>query len=65
VRISDADGNKLDYVYLALSDDEASELSDKLVQLQSETGSRHAHVSDADFQMERTIYREDDATVLS
>ncbi len=62
MRIADVDGNKLGNVYLALSDDEASELSDALDQLQSESAGWHAHVSDAEYKTEITVYREDDPT---
>jgi hypothetical protein len=64
VRITDADGNALSAVYLALTDDEARELASDLETLQSAEKGWHAHVSDADFQRELTLYRADDETAI-
>jgi hypothetical protein len=63
VRITDADSNPLPSVYLALSDSEAAELIDALTDLlQAANKPWHAHVSDATYQREITVYREDDET---
>jgi hypothetical protein len=60
MRIADGEGKPLSSVYLALSDDEANELIDALRDLLKAQGSWHAHVSNADYQREITVYREDD-----
>ena len=62
MRITDATGKALNSVYLALTDDEASELADYLEALPSAEKGWHAHVSDAGFQRDITIYRADDET---
>lgn len=70
MRITSEDGEKLrkvQNVYLALTDDEASELRDALndflVNSKAEAG-WHVHVSDTDFQTEVTVYREDDPDMI-
>jgi len=65
VRITDHDGKPLTSVYLALSDGEARELIDALSALQSAEKGWHAHVSDASYHREVTVYREDDETAIS
>jgi hypothetical protein len=62
MRITDANGNTLDSVYLALSEGEAGELANALTDLKSAKTGWHAHVSDPSFQREITVYREDDET---
>jgi hypothetical protein len=62
VRITDDEGKPLPSVYLALSDSEAQEMIDALSALQTAEKGWHAHVSDATYQREVTVYREDDET---
>jgi hypothetical protein len=62
VRITDDTGTELNSVYLALSDEEAKELSDVLADLLKAEPGWHAHVSDRSFKREVTLYREDDPT---
>lgn len=62
MRITDAEGNPLNSVYLALSDAEANELAQALEDLKSAERGWHAHVSDPAFEREVTVYREDDPT---
>jgi hypothetical protein len=64
MRIRDGEGKALDKVYLALSDEEAKQLADYLKQMLTEEKGWHAHVSDPSFQVEVTIYREDDETAV-
>jgi hypothetical protein len=47
-------------VYLALSDDEADELAKALTELRSAGKGWHAHISDPAYQLEISVYREDD-----
>jgi hypothetical protein len=62
--ITDADGKTLVTVNLALTDDEAQELRDALGDLlTTRQPGWHAHVSDADYQREVTVYRADDTTL--
>jgi len=62
VRINDDEGQALPSVYLALTDDEARELIDALSSLLTAKAGWHAHVSDAKYRHEVTVYRDDDAT---
>ena len=62
MRITDAEGKPLSSVNLALTDDEARELIDALSELESAKAGWHAHVSDASYQCEVTVYRADDET---
>jgi hypothetical protein len=64
MRIAGPGGKPLDEVFLALSDDEAKELIDALRGLLKAQGSWHVHVSDASYQREVTVYREDDDSAL-
>jgi hypothetical protein len=61
VRITDENGSALAAVYLALTDAEARELRGALNDLlAAPRNGWHANVSDAEYQREITIYREDD-----
>jgi hypothetical protein len=61
VKITDAQGQPLGSVYLALSDAEARELIDALNELiATKQTDWHAHVSDPSFQVEVTVSREDE-----
>jgi hypothetical protein len=62
VQITDNEGKPLSSVYLALTDSEARELIAALSSLESAQEGWHAHVSDATYQREVTVYREDDTT---
>jgi hypothetical protein len=62
MRITDAEGKPLGAVYLALSNQEADELTQALEDLKSAKPGWHAHVSDPSYQQEVTVYREDDQT---
>jgi hypothetical protein len=64
MRITDGDGNRLESVHLALSNEEAAELAQALASLQSAERGWHEHVSDLDRQIEITVYREDDETAV-
>jgi hypothetical protein len=67
MRITAGKGEPLNRIYLALSDAEALDLIGALEQLR-EAGPRshgHWHVSQADFQREVTVYREDDETAAN
>ena len=66
MRILDQNGKALNNVYLALSDDEALELIGALEALREATPDErfHQHVSDRDYQVEVTVYREDDPTTV-
>ena len=55
---------KLDAVYVALTDDEASQLMAALRNFESAKPGWHDRVSATDFQMELTIYRADDPTAV-
>ena len=57
MRIADDKGNQLDYVYLALSEDEAKELSDALADLLIAKPGWHAHFSDRPFEREDRLPR--------
>ena len=65
MRITDSSGEPLSIVYLAMSDEEASELIGALEDVQRAEKGWHAHVSDASGRVEVTVYREDDPTALS
>lgn len=66
MRIHDGSGRELTGVYLALSDDEAWELIGALEGLREAKPESqfHQHVSQADYQREITVYREDDPTTV-
>lgn len=64
MKIADADGNRLDSVYLALSDEEAAELAQALSSLQSAEKGWHEHVSDLNGPYEITVYRADDESAV-
>lgn len=64
MRIADGGGNRLDSILLALSDDEAAELSQALASLQLAQKGWHEHVSDPTGQLEITVYREDDESAV-
>src|SRR5437763_7444777 len=60
MRITDSTGQSLSNVFLALNDEEAKELIGALEKLQKAEKGWHEHVSDASYQIEVTVYREDD-----
>jgi hypothetical protein len=65
MRITDKNGQPLANVFLALSDEEAIELIGALESLQRAEKGWHGHVSDASYQIEVTVYREDDDTAVA
>jgi hypothetical protein len=55
----------LSEVFLALSDAEAAELRDALEDLlTTKEAGWHVHVSDADYRLSVTVYREDDPDMV-
>jgi hypothetical protein len=64
MRITDAAGETLSNVYLAISDEEARELIGALENLQRAEKGWHEHVSDGSSQAELTVYREDDESAV-
>jgi hypothetical protein len=64
VRINDSEGNALTSVYLGLSDDEAEELIVALTTLKSARAGWHEHISDETYQLQVTVYRENDETTI-
>ena len=64
MRITDSTGQSLSNVYLALSDGEAKELIGALENLQKAEKGWHEHVSDASYQIEVTVCREDDESAV-
>jgi hypothetical protein len=64
MRIADGDGNRLDSILLAPSNEEAAELAQALASLQSADRGWHEHVSDLNGQIEITVYREDDESAV-
>lgn len=54
--IIDKNDNSIDGITLLLTEDEASELRDKLESiLQAKTGSSHSHINDNDYKKEITV----------
>jgi hypothetical protein len=64
MRITDSDGNAIDRVSLAISPQEAYELSRVLADAYEAEEGWRAHVTDAAVRRQITIYREDDPTSL-
>jgi hypothetical protein len=64
MRLTDGDGNPLDAVLVALSDEEAAELAEALTALRSAKAGWHEHVTDVGGRREITVYREDDDSAL-
>ena len=62
MRLRGADGQPLSEVFVALTEDEASELASAVETLKDAQPGWHEHVSDASFQRTITILREDDPT---
>jgi hypothetical protein len=64
VRIADGDGNRIDSVLLALSDEEAAELAQALDTLRSAEAGWHEHITEVTGRREITVYREDDESAV-